>query len=291
MLTRAKDLGSFDTSMHLHHHHHHHLHHHHHHQPYLSPLVVRHNENLQDHWSFGSPLGTADSSTVMLEQPEEGGGGYFNSSFSNLSDHVTEAGLPAVIVIDGGEDGHDGDSPGVEIILAPSGHHLLFSEKEGLQTLVLQIFIPFLLAGCGMVGAGILLDEAQVPPGYTVCRSPCETFCSRATVNARTAGLLMLMIVPGHLVFLFLITLVHVGSTSITLRFTVIFLVMAIVQVALLLYTADILTHFVWKRGLDPDSTAIPYLTALGEILGTGLLALGFYLLWVSGNSNDDVGD
>ena len=41
----------------------------------------------------------------------------------------------------------------------------------------------------------------------------------------------------------------------------------------------------------DPDSTAIPYLTALGDLLGTGLLAFGFYLLWLTGNKDSDVGN
>lgn len=34
--------------------------------------------------------------------------------------------------------------------------------KERLKSLTIQIFIPFILAGFGMVGAGILLDTAQV---------------------------------------------------------------------------------------------------------------------------------
>ena len=93
----------------------------------------------------------------------------------------------------------------------------------------------------------------KVPPGYTYCHTPCTVFCSRTGVNARTARLLLLMVVPGHLVFLFLISFVHVGSTSITLRFAVVFLVMALLQVAFLLYLSDVLAHFVWKRALGED--------------------------------------
>lgn len=45
-------------------------------------------------------------------------------------------------------------------------------------------------------------------------------------------------------------------------------------QVFLLLCIADWMVHCLWKCGRDPDSFSIPYLTALGDLLGTGLLAL-----------------
>jgi solute carrier family 41 len=32
----------------------------------------------------------------------------------------------------------------------------------------------------------------------------------------------------------------------------------------------------VWNRGSEPDNIAIPYVTAFGDLIGTGLLALGF---------------
>ncbi|CAB4042896.1 Solute carrier family 41 member 1, partial [Paramuricea clavata] len=59
----------------------------------------------------------------------------------------------------------------------------------------------------------------------------------------------------------------------------------------LLLLTADWLVHFIWKRGSDPDNVAIPYLTALGDLLGTGFLAVAFHILWLVGDRDSDVGD
>jgi solute carrier family 41 len=50
-------------------------------------------------------------------------------------------------------------------------------------------------------------------------------------------------------------------------------------QVGLLLYFCHIIVHWMWKRGIDPDNSAIPYLTALGDLLGTSFLALAFLLL------------
>ena len=49
------------------------------------------------------------------------------------------------------------------------------------------------------------------------------------------------------------------------------------VQVGLLLHVASVMVHSMWGRGVDPDNSAIPYLTALGDLLGGALLAGVFY--------------
>ncbi|TWW65044.1 Solute carrier family 41 member 2 [Takifugu flavidus] len=62
-------------------------------------------------------------------------------------------------------------------------------------------------------------------------------------------------------------------------------------EVLLLLCIADWMVHSMWRSGKDPDSFSIPYLTALGDLLGTALLALSFHFLWVIGDRDSDVGD
>lgn len=62
-------------------------------------------------------------------------------------------------------------------------------------------------------------------------------------------------------------------------------------QVAILLYLANWIVHFLWARGNDPDNFSIPYLTAMGDLLGTGLLAVAFHILYVVGDRDQDVGD
>lgn len=47
----------------------------------------------------------------------------------------------------------------------------------------------------------------------------------------------------------------------------------------LLLYIAHIIVHAMWKRKIDPDNSSIPYLTALGDLLGSCLLAVAFLFL------------
>lgn len=66
---------------------------------------------------------------------------------------------------------------------------------------------------------------------------------------------------------------------------------LSLFQVLLLLCIADWMVHSMWRSGKDPDSFSIPYLTALGDLLGTALLALSFHFLWLIGDQDSDVGD
>ncbi|NXX44863.1 S41A1 protein, partial [Tricholaema leucomelas] len=122
------------------------------------------------------------------------------------------------------------------------------------------------------------------------CPSPCSTFFS-SDVNSRSARVLFLLVVPGHLVFLYTISSMQGGHTTLTLIFIVFYMTAALLQVLILLYIADWMVHWMWGRDLDPDNFSIPYLTALGDLIGTGLLALSFHILWLIGDRDSDVGD
>ncbi|XP_071434903.1 solute carrier family 41 member 1 isoform X2 [Pithys albifrons albifrons] len=122
------------------------------------------------------------------------------------------------------------------------------------------------------------------------CPSPCSTFCS-SDVNSRSARVLFFLVVPGHLVFLYTISSMQGGHTTLTLIFIVFYMTAALLQVLILLYIADWMVHWMWGRDLDPDNFSIPYLTALGDLIGTGLLALSFRILWLIGDRDSDVGD
>ncbi|KAM6399059.1 solute carrier family 41 member 1 isoform 2-T2 [Rhynochetos jubatus] len=110
-------------------------------------------------------------------------------------------------------------------------------------------------------------------------------------VNSRSARVLFLLVVPGHLVFLYTISSMQGGHTTLTLIFIVFYMTAALLQVLILLYIADWMVHWMWGRDLDPDNFSIPYLTALGDLIGTGLLALSFHILWLIGDRDSDVGD
>jgi solute carrier family 41 len=51
--------------------------------------------------------------------------------------------------------------------------------------------------------------------------------------------------------------------------------------VAVLLFVANWLVPWLWRRGHDPDNFSIPFLTAVGDLVGGMLLALTFHLLYV----------
>ena len=62
-------------------------------------------------------------------------------------------------------------------------------------------------------------------------------------------------------------------------------------QAVILLAVADWLVHKIWRCGFDPDNVAIPFLTSLGDLLGTSLLAIGFQVMWYLGDRDEDVGE
>lgn len=135
-----------------------------------------------------------------------------------------------------------------------------------------------------------------------------------AGANHRSAQILLLLVIPGQLVFLYTIHLMKGGRTLPSPLFTVAFLSASVIQVSqtcvcvcrfssayltivlqyhdlsvsqvfALLCIADCMVHCLWRRGKDPDSYSIPYLTALGDLLGTALLSLAFLMLWGIGDS------
>ncbi|KAL6111340.1 slc41a3 [Pungitius sinensis] len=110
------------------------------------------------------------------------------------------------------------------------------------------------------------------------CPGPFANLCS-SDVNSKSARVLLLLVVPGHLLFLYIIHLLQGGHNAMTPTFIVCYLCAAQLQVGILLYVATVLVRWLWRRGLDPDNFSIPYLTALGDLLGTGFLALSFRLI------------
>lgn len=105
--------------------------------------------------------------------------------------------------------------------------------------------------------------------------SPCSTFCS-SEINATSARVLLVLVVPGHLAFFSIVSLLESQSVPSERTFVLLYLLAGLVQVTVLLHLADVAVRLAWRRALDPDDHCIPYLTGLGDLLGTGLLALCF---------------
>lgn len=124
----------------------------------------------------------------------------------------------------------------------------------------------------------------------TICISPFHAFFAKGG-HARTARVLLMMVIPGHLIFSYTISYLQAGHTSFTPIFIVVYLTAALLQVILLLYIAQLMVVWMWTRGMDPDSSAIPYLTAAGDLIGTALLGIAFHILYAIGDGDSDVGD
>ncbi|XP_013885602.1 solute carrier family 41 member 1 isoform X2 [Austrofundulus limnaeus] len=127
-------------------------------------------------------------------------------------------------------------------------------------------------------------------PAPRKCPTPCSSFFG-STVNSRSARVLFLLVAPGHLIFLYTINSLRGGHTTLTPIFITFYLVAALLQVMILLYLSDWMVNWMWGRGMDPDNFSIPYLTALGDLLGTGFLALCFHMRWFIGDRDTNVGN
>merc|ERR1711971_684809 len=129
-----------------------------------------------------------------------------------------------------------------------------------------------------------------------VCRDPCTVLCGDlgcckkfgrglASPHVMPARVLLCLLFPGHVLFVFIIFSVKIMDTP-SVLFMGFYLLAATLQVAILLYLAQLIVYWMWKRGTDPDNAAIPYLTAIGDLVGTSLLAVAFILLEVMGDQS-----
>ncbi|XP_021550747.1 solute carrier family 41 member 3 isoform X1 [Neomonachus schauinslandi] len=110
--------------------------------------------------------------------------------------------------------------------------------------------------------------------------NPCSTFCT-SEINSISARVLLFLVVPGHLIFFYIIYLLEGHLVPDSKIFVVFYLLASLIQVTILLYLAEVMVRLTWHQALDPDNHCIPYLTGLGDLLGTGLLTLCFLINWL----------
>lgn len=117
-----------------------------------------------------------------------------------------------------------------------------------------------------------------IPPHTKTWVSP-WTALFKGVPSAKTARILIGMSIPGHLVFIFAADYFKHGHSTIHISFALSYLVVACLQVMLLLYVAHVMVHAMWRHKIDPDNSAIPYLTALGDLSGSVFLGVAMYFL------------
>lgn len=92
------------------------------------------------------------------------------------------------------------------------------------------------------------------------------------------ARLLVCLSIPSHLLFIYLIKWVR-QNFDMTLKFLACYMAAAIFQILILIQISYTLVHFLWVKGFNPDNTALPFLTALGDLIGSALLAVAFLVV------------
>lgn len=113
------------------------------------------------------------------------------------------------------------------------------------------------------------------------CVNPLKGFFG-SSANARIARILLLVVLPSQSVFMVIIHFASGGygdEAKLTIWFALAYLGAAFLQVFLLLIITIWLVPTLWRFRIDPDNAAIPLITALGDLLGTGLLTIGFFIL------------
>ncbi|XP_055909122.1 solute carrier family 41 member 3 isoform X1 [Eupeodes corollae] len=117
-----------------------------------------------------------------------------------------------------------------------------------------------------------------IPPHSKIFEWPWRAIL-KGVPYAQSARILLMLSIPGQIIFIFAADYIHMSESTISITFVLAYLGASLVQVSLLLYLAHIIIHAMWKWKIDPDNSAIPYLTALGDLFGSSFLALAFLFL------------
>lgn len=121
-------------------------------------------------------------------------------------------------------------------------------------------------------------ELGNLPEDTRICETPPHTLCY-GTIYARVSRILIFISVPGNFVQAYAVEYLYKMYISIHIVFVFAFVISSMIQLLILLWITHFLVHFLWRMKIDPDSNATPYLTAYADSLGTGLLALMFYVL------------
>ncbi|BFG01222.1 solute carrier family 41 member 3 [Drosophila madeirensis] len=114
-----------------------------------------------------------------------------------------------------------------------------------------------------------------IPPHTKIWEWPWKALF-KGVPYAKTARILIAMSIPGNVLFIFAADYINMHTSTVSWVFMLSYLLASFIQVTLLLYIAHIIVHAMWKWKIDPDNSAIPYLTALGDLLGSSLLAVAW---------------
>merc|ERR1711972_1101564 len=108
--------------------------------------------------------------------------------------------------------------------------------------------------------------HAQASPGYALGVEALEG----SVADKQAARGLISLNLPGSVFFVYVIVLIQTGGKAYpSFCFLVLYVIAAFAQVVVLIATSDHIVGRLWRCGMDPDNAAIPYVTALGDLVGT----------------------
>jgi len=98
--------------------------------------------------------------------------------------------------------------------------------------------------------------------------------------HAGSARVLITLAVPGAACFVGLIVREQSGGMALPdPLFLLMYVTATLVQVCLLFVVAHYIVGRLWREGRNPDNAAIPYVTSVGDVVGTTVLTAAFWLL------------
>ncbi|RPD59304.1 hypothetical protein L226DRAFT_536323 [Lentinus tigrinus ALCF2SS1-7] len=206
--------------------------------------------------------------------------------------HVLDTPVPIIIVI--------------LLALAAVGWAYLTHRNDHVRHLLTEGWSPLFIAMIISTGTGIVLDTfverysgfallavviAGLPGGVSsIFVSRLSTALHAATVKASSAMasmtdlkedkhhpaprlvLMTLIVVSLPVEIIFLICVVAFGWIHLPFLFMVVQICFFLIAITISLLVAQVLTIFLWKRGLDPDMYALPCQSALTDLVGQLLL-------------------
>lgn len=122
-------------------------------------------------------------------------------------------------------------------------------------------------------------EEEPLTPGGTF-----SALFKSANEHACTARVLIGLAVPGAFCFVFLIVAVRSRCTAVPdPLFMFLYICAVLLQVCILFVAAHGIVNVLWRSGINPDNAAIPYVTSLGDLVGTTCLTVAFVVLQLLG--------
>ncbi|XP_046919629.2 solute carrier family 41 member 1 isoform X1 [Dermatophagoides farinae] len=130
-------------------------------------------------------------------------------------------------------------------------------------------------------------SSSSKSPLKSVMSSTLHSFLRLSDNRNQMILLYILMAIAVHLFYGILAPAIHTSDHHhITWLFYMFYIPATILQVLLLLIVTRFFVDFVWWLHYDPDTSAIPILTSLGDILGTVFLYIVFILLQFIGDQS-----